>query len=93
VSERTVVQIDRDNIRKLIDACRTFGSVPYFAIVVDAGNTIRCFIVTMPYLIARSGKAKGLYWGMRLKDLERYLIDQKVISFEFESKTIRWWSS
>jgi hypothetical protein len=53
-------------------------------------NTIRCFIVTMPYLVARSGKAKGLYSGMRLKGS---LIDQEVISFEFESKTIRWWSS
>ncbi len=92
-TEGTVVRIDRDNIRKLTDACKSFGCVPYFAIVVDAGNAIRCFIVTLPYLVTRSGKTKGLYWGMRPKDLKHYLIDQEVIAFEFESKTVRWWPS
>jgi Holliday junction resolvase len=90
-TERTTVRIGRDNLEKLSDACKSFGCKPYFAVVVDAGPSIRCFIVTMAYLIALGPTRKHLYWDMNPKRLESYKASKKVIMFEFESKTIRWW--
>jgi Holliday junction resolvase len=90
-TESTTVRIDRDNVAKLSDACKAFGCKPYFAVVVDAGTSIRCFIVTMAYLVARATTRKHLYWDMGKKRLDRYKADKQVIMFEFESRTIRWW--
>ncbi|MGQ0657939.1 MAG: hypothetical protein ACT4NU_07585 [Chromatiales bacterium] len=90
-SEADVVRIDRDNITKLDAACKAFGCIPYFAVVVDAGTAIRCFVVTSEYLSALSAKRKNLYWGMSAKHMAQYLADKSVIMFEFQSKTVRWW--
>jgi Holliday junction resolvase-like predicted endonuclease len=90
-TENSVLNVDRDNIEKLNAACEAFGCAPYFAFVVDAGSAIRCFIVTLQYVVTASGERKGLQWNMRPKDLERYQSDNQVIMFEFQSKTVRWW--
>ena len=91
-TENTVLSIERDNIEKLNIACKAFGCVPYFAFVVDAGTAIHCFVVTLQYVVVASADRKRLQWGMRPKDLERYHGDKEVIMFEFQSKTLRWWS-
>lgn len=88
-AERSVVRIDHDNIEKLSAACTAFGCAPYFAVVVDAGQTIRCFIVKSIYLERQSGEKKNLYWGMSQKHLARYSADPEVVMFEFQSKTLR----
>jgi Holliday junction resolvase len=90
--EGTTVAIDRDNIGKLAVACKAFGCVPYFAVVVDAGQAIRCFIVTAAYLERASTNRSRLQWTMRQKDLLRYQNDKQVIMFEFQSRTLRWWT-
>ena len=90
-TERSVVRIDRDNIEKLNAACKAFGCVPYFAVVVDADQSIQCFLVMSSYLIEQSGDKKHLYWGMSNRHMAQYKADQRVIMFEFQSRTIRWW--
>ena len=91
-TENTVLSVDRDNIEKLNAACKAFGCVPYFAFVVDAGSAIHCFIVTLQYVVTASGERKKLQWSMRPRDLERYQSDKQVIMFNFQSKTVRWWT-
>lgn len=91
-AETSSLRIDRDNIEKLTDACKAFGCLPYFAVVVDVGVTIQCFVVTAEYLVEISGKAKHLNWRMGPKHLAKYQEDERVIMFEFQSKTTRWWS-
>jgi Holliday junction resolvase len=91
-TESTTVSMDRGNLEKLSAACEAFGCKPYFAVVVDAGASIRCFIVTLPYLTALGAARKHLHWDMRKKNLDRYKADPQVIMFEFESKTTRWWN-
>jgi Holliday junction resolvase-like predicted endonuclease len=44
-AEGTHVKIERDNDQKLRLACEAFGCTPHFAVVVDAGQHIRCFIL------------------------------------------------
>jgi Holliday junction resolvase len=91
-TEETHIKIDRSNVPKLKAACTAFGCVPYFAIVVDAAAAIRCFVITLDYLVELSGKRQELGIGMRLKDIERYYADEQIIVFQFESKTLRWWN-
>ena len=90
-TEETNIKIDRSSVQKITAACQAFGCVPYFAIVIDAGQAIRCFIMTMAYLIELSQKQKHLTLGLRRKDIQRYASDNQFILFQFESKTLRWW--
>jgi len=41
--ETTYLTISNENFDKATAACEAFGCVPYFAIVVDAGEHIRCY--------------------------------------------------
>src|ERR1051326_6079977 len=40
-AEQDYITIPNDNFIKVATACTAFGCAPYFAIVVDAGDTIR----------------------------------------------------
>jgi len=91
-TEETYIKINRSDVEKVNKACTAFSCAPYFAIVIDAGATIRCFVLTMDYLLKLSGRRQELGLGMRQKDLERYYDDHQIMVFEFESKTPRWWT-
>jgi hypothetical protein len=90
--ESEYIKIKRSDIEKINNACEAFGCAPYFAIVIDAAEVIRCFILKMDYLIELSSKRKELGLGMREKDLETYSKDERFILFQFEAKTARWWN-
>ncbi len=90
-TEDTHVKIDRSNEKKLTDACTAFGCAPYFAVVVDAGPSIRCFVTTLSHMRELSDQRKHFGLGMRPKDLADYYADREMVVFGFESKTHRWW--
>jgi Holliday junction resolvase len=90
-TEETYVKIEESKASKLIVACNEFGCKPYFAIVVDAGTVIRCFIMTLKHVQKLCGARAYLGLGMKAADIERYNKDHKIISFEFQSTTRRWW--
>lgn len=90
-TEHTYLKIDRDNIDKLKEACAAFGCTPYFAVVVDAAETIRCYIMRMEHLIAIGGEGRDLGIKMRPRNIEQYCADPEIICFEFQSMTTRWW--
>jgi len=91
-SETTDVSLPNKNFDKVDAACQAFGCVPYFAVVVDAGCYIRGFIFSKDHLLAffPRGTTRSS-WKMRQKDLERYAQDPEIKTFEFETKTTRWW--
>jgi Holliday junction resolvase-like predicted endonuclease len=91
-AEDTYIKIERANITKLTSACGAFGCTPHLAIVIDAGTTIRCLITPMEHLVELSADRKHLGLPMRRRDLDKYEADPKMIVFQFESKTIRWWA-
>ena len=39
-TEETYVRIPKDGLRKCQEACAAFGCVPYFAVVVDAADSL-----------------------------------------------------
>jgi Holliday junction resolvase-like predicted endonuclease len=90
--EETDVTIGRDELDKAQAACNAFGCDPYFAIVVDARDTIRCFMVGMAHLTEPYGRRRRSFsWKMSPRALETYYDDPEVIVFEFQHRTIRWW--
>ena len=93
-SEDEYLSIPNDNFAKAEAACRAFGCVPYFAIVVDAADTIRAFIVPAARLreyFPLRRRASG--WRMSEAYLQRYREDALIMGFEFKTKTSRWWTT
>jgi len=92
-AEDEYVSIPNDNFDKAKAACAAFGCVPYFAIVVDAGNVIQGFIVPMKRLLAIFPKRKnGSGWKMTERYLKQYKVMPDIKTFEFRTKTTKWWS-
>ena len=90
--EDEYVSIPNDNFDKAEKACAAFGCIPYFAIVVDAGETIRGFILPMAKVLTLFPKGKaGSGWKMTEPYLARYAADPAIQVFAFQTKTMRWW--
>jgi Holliday junction resolvase-like predicted endonuclease len=89
--ESEFVSIKNDNFEKAKNACKAFGCIPYFAIVVDAGDKIIAFILSMAELekIAPKGQTT-CSWKMNPKSLEQYRNNPNIIIFEFTHQTHRW---
>lgn len=86
------VNIPNDNFTKANAACTVFGCVPYFAIVVDEGETIHGFILSMSHLLEIFPKGKtASAWKMTKQHISRYEQDPNIKMFEFNTKTIKWW--
>jgi len=86
------VYIKNADFQKVEDACEAFGCVPYFSIIVDAGETIRAYVLSMEHLLEICPKGKLVCnWKMRDKDLSRYEQDPEIKSFMFNSRMGCWW--
>jgi Holliday junction resolvase-like predicted endonuclease len=71
--EKTYLRIPLDNLTKVREACEAFGCVPYFAIVVDAADLIRAFILSMEHLLRLfPPTATSVGWKMTPKHLAAY---------------------
>jgi hypothetical protein len=91
-TEGTSVNISKDNLPKLDAGCRTFGCQPYFAVVVDEGNTILAFIISVAHLLTIMPPGKRyISWNMSEARLQKYKSDPEIKWFEFTSKTGHWW--
>ena len=72
-------------------ACEAFACIPYFAIVIDTGKIIRCFLLTTERLQVHaptSASASG--WKMSPKFLDIYAADPEIMAFEMETRTTNW---
>ncbi len=91
-TEETSLDIPNRNFQKAEAACKAFGCVPYFALVIDAGDTIRAFLVSMEHLLEINPKGKRVVcWKMKKRNLKQYSSDPEIIGFIFKSKTTNWW--
>jgi hypothetical protein len=92
--EENEVRVPRQEFTKTSAACAAFGCQPYFALVVDAANTIRCFLLTMEHFqsLCPAGCTYAAL-SMRAKKLDMYRQDPLIRVFEFHTKTVRWWNN
>lgn len=92
-AEDEYINIPKDNFKKAKDACEAFGCIPYFALVVDAGDRIRAFILPMKHLLTLCPPGKmAAGWKMTEVYLKKYVKDPQIKAFEFRTKTTRWWT-
>ncbi|HAG09236.1 MAG TPA: hypothetical protein DCK87_06735 [Desulfotomaculum sp.] len=90
--EETYVNIPNDNFKKAEEACKAFGCVSYFAIVIDAADVIRTFLMQMSHLLKLSPmRQRGAGWKMTKAALEKYYADPEIKIFELRSQTVNWW--
>ena len=87
-TERTSVNLPPDGFEKAENACEAFRCVPHYAIVVDGGEAIRCFLLSLEHLKkVAAGSACGMrYWGMSARHLATYRDDPLVRGFELHWK-------
>ncbi|MCA8995004.1 MAG: hypothetical protein KDA88_23710 [Planctomycetaceae bacterium] len=75
------------NDEKIEAACRAFRCVPYIAMVVDHGTTVRGYLTTLHH--ARTGYP-GQQWRMSPTATEQYKCDPHVEWFELASISGNW---
>ena len=91
-AEENYVSIPKSNFDKAKAACAAFGCVPYFAVIVDAGDTIRGYILSMDHLLKLFPKGKTASgWKMSKRYLEQYSKDPQIKKFIFTTETTHWW--
>lgn len=92
-TESVSVSIPTEDFDKAEAACKSFGCLPYFAIIVDAGDTVRGFILSMAHILQLFPKGKMTSeWKMSKPHLDKYAHDQQIRSFLFTTKTTNWWN-
>lgn len=90
--ERTAVRVGGDELEKAQAACKAFGCAPYFAFVVDAGDTVRCYVVCMEHFLKLNrSRKRSCVWRMSPAAVESYYDDPEVVVFELQHRIIRWW--
>lgn len=94
-SERDALNLPKGDFEKAQAACDAFGCVPYFAIVIDAKNFIRVFLLSMQHLLREEYSpvtTSVATWKMNEKYLKKYYADPDIKIFELEAATMQWWS-
>ena len=90
-TERTALYISNDNFEKLDTTCKAFACSPYFALVIDAADSISAFILSKPHLLKLCPPGKLVAsWGMNQRLIERYAADPKIWSFRLNATTGNW---
>jgi len=80
------------NYEKALRACKAFGCIPYFAIVVDAPKKMTVFLMSVEKLKEFAPPRQRVSnWKMNKSALEKYAKDENIFSFELDTTTKRWW--
>ena len=87
--ETEYVSLQKKDFEKAKVACKTFGCVSYFAIVIDAGQGMNMFILPAKRLL----KYRKTGWYMLKKYRERYLKDPEIKIVNFKHQILSWWES
>jgi hypothetical protein len=90
--ENTDVSFPRENFEKANAACNAFGCIPYVAIVVDAADLIRGFLMPMSHFLKLCPvRKRSASWKMTKANLQKYYCDPNIKIFEMRTQTINWW--
>jgi len=92
-TESTCLSFGKDNLTKLEKACHDFDCTPYFALVVDAADSISGFILSQKHLLTISPPSKNTVSIKMTKDaISTYESDVAIKTFKFITKTTNWWA-
>ena len=92
-TEKDYLGIPNENFIKIDKACEAFGCVPYFAILVDAAETIVIYILSKEKLLEMFPMGKTISaWKMNENYTEKYKNDKDIKIVEFKYETLNWWT-
>jgi hypothetical protein len=92
-TENTNVNLPMDGFVKARKACEAFGCQPWYAIVIDTGETIRGYLVSLAHLEQIvGGDSEMRYWRMALRHQSTYEKDPEIKSFELRVESTSWWA-
>jgi Holliday junction resolvase-like predicted endonuclease len=92
-TEKDYLGIPNDNFDKIDKACKAFGCVPYFAILVDASDAITIFILSKDKLLNMYPMGKTISaWKMGDNYLDQYKLDKDIMIIKFKYETLNWWT-
>jgi hypothetical protein len=90
-TEHTHLALQHDEFVKAKAACATFGCAPYFALVIDGGEKIRVFLLSLRHLQKLfPGGRKVSAWQMSEQFLRKYYADPQIKIFEFSTSAQKW---
>ena len=91
-TEKDYLGIPNENFEKVDKTCEAFGCVPYFAILIDAIDTITIYILRKEKLIELNPMGKTISaWKMGEKYTEKYKAENDIMIIEFKYETHNWW--
>ncbi|OVE68241.1 hypothetical protein CCS79_10010 [Clostridium diolis] len=86
------VSIKNEHFKKVDLACKAFGCIPYFAIVVDENDYIYVFILSKEKLLRLYPMGKtSVGWKMNKVKVREYIDDDEIIKIKFNYETSKWW--
>jgi len=92
-TESQSVNLAANGFIKARKACKAFGNcVPYYAIVVDTLDAIRCFLISLEHLERLVGSDSNMhYWRMDRRHLDKYRsIPEEIRTFELTTADRSW---
>ena len=90
-TENTNLSIPHAEFVKAKAACDAFGCTPYFALVIDAGQRIRVFLLSLRHLQKLfPGGRKVSAWPMSEPFLRKYYADHRIAIFELSTLGEKW---
>jgi hypothetical protein len=91
-TENSSVNLPPDGFEKAKRACAAFGCVPYYAVLVDGAERIRCFLLPLAHLLSLVGDDpdKMHYWQMSQTALHSYHSDPSIKQFELQTVACSW---
>jgi hypothetical protein len=90
-TENTPLNLPQAGFVKAEAACDAFHCVPYFALVIDAGERIHVFLLSLRHLKELiPGGRKVPAWPMSGEFLKKYCADPEINIFEFSAQAKKW---
>lgn len=90
-TENTHLALPHEGFIKAQAACDAFGCVPYVALVIDAGEKLRVFLLSLCHLRKLfQGGRKVSAWQMSESFLRKYYSDPNIKIFEFSAHSQKW---
>ncbi len=90
-TENSHLALPHEGFTKAKAACDAFGCVPYVALVIDAGEKLRVFLLSLRHLQKLvPGGRKVSAWQMSESFLRRYYADPNIKVFEFSAHAQKW---
>src|ERR1039458_8048564 len=90
-TENSHLALPHEGFVKAKAACDAFGCTPYLALVIDAGDRIRVFLLSLRHLQKLfPGGRKVSAWQMSDAFLKKYYADPRIAIFELATRGEKW---